>query len=131
MAGGISNCADWQTQLRELIHQQCPSLVLLNPRREDFDATNPNMSEQQIEWEHRHLRQCSAVLFYFPPETLCPITLYELGTWSNTGLFECVLFWCVCVCVYVKISHFLPVAPLKPNQFSLPVIQIMLVELMW
>ena len=27
----------------------------------------------------RHLRRATAVLFWFPPETLCPIALFELG----------------------------------------------------
>lgn len=28
------------------------------------------------------LRDADAILFWFPCETLCPITLYELGAWS-------------------------------------------------
>src|SRR5690348_6793011 len=34
-------------------------------------------------WEYDHLRRASAVLFWFPPETLCPIALYELGCWTH------------------------------------------------
>src|SRR5207302_501959 len=40
---------------------------------------------QQIAWEYHHLRQADAVLFWFPCETLCPITLYELGAMSMTA----------------------------------------------
>jgi hypothetical protein len=40
---------------------------------------DPTAARTQIEWEYRHLRRATAVLFWFPPETLCPIALYELG----------------------------------------------------
>ena len=82
LAGGISNCPDWQSQLLELLAGT--DWLLINPRREDFDSSNPAMTEAQIAWEHRHLRASSAVAFWFPPQTLCPITLYELGAWSMT-----------------------------------------------
>jgi hypothetical protein len=82
LAGGISGCEDWQTRLLERIADS-PWLVY-NPRRVDFDVTDPSMARAQIEWEHRHLRASSAIAFWFPPQTLCPITLYELGAWSMT-----------------------------------------------
>ena len=81
-AGGISNCPDWQSQMMELLK---PSpWIILNPRRANFPIDNPDASQQQIAWEYRHLRLASAILFWFPQETLCPITLYELGAWSMT-----------------------------------------------
>jgi hypothetical protein len=40
---------------------------------------DPSAAEGQIAWEYRHLRRATAVLFWFPPETLCPIALFELG----------------------------------------------------
>ena len=81
-AGGISNCPDRQSQMVELLK---PSLwIILNPRRANFPIDNPDASQQQIAWEYRHLRIASAILFWFPQETLCPITLYELGAWSMT-----------------------------------------------
>jgi Nucleoside 2-deoxyribosyltransferase like len=82
LAGGISNCPDWQSQLLELLREM--DWLLINPRREDFDSSNPAMSKAQIAWEHRHLRLATAIAFWFPPQTLCPITLYELGAWSMT-----------------------------------------------
>jgi hypothetical protein len=83
LAGGISNCPDWQSQLTAML--EGTSWLVINPRRADFDITNPSMTEQQILWEHRHLRLASAIAFWFPPQTLCPITLYELGTWSMSS----------------------------------------------
>jgi len=90
LAGGISNCPDWQSILQKLIHAKMPELVLINPRRLDFDISDPTMTETQINWEFRHLLSSSAVSFYFPPETLCPITLFELGKWSSAKrIFIC------------------------------------------
>lgn len=41
----------------------------------------PGTEEEQITWEHTHLLKADAILFWFPCETLCPIALYELGSW--------------------------------------------------
>ena len=87
LAGGISNCADWQTTLANLLKDT--NLVLLNPRRKDFALNDLEMEKQQIEWEYGHLVKATATSFWFPKETLCPITLYELGKQSvgNKPLF--------------------------------------------
>jgi hypothetical protein len=60
-------------------------LTILNPRRRNFPMNDPTAAAAQIAWEHRHLRKAGAVLFWFPSETLCPITLYELGAWSMSA----------------------------------------------
>jgi hypothetical protein len=82
LAGGISNCPDWQTSLAAQL--ETTDWTLLNPRRADFDSSNTTLAEEQILWEHDHLRLATAIAFWFPPQTLCPITLYELGAWSMT-----------------------------------------------
>ncbi len=82
LAGGISNCPDWQAELVAALADT--SLALLNPRRAGFPMGDPSAAEAQIGWEHRCLRLATALLFWFPCETLCPITLYELGAWSMT-----------------------------------------------
>ncbi len=78
MAGGISGCVDWQTEFKNKLIDVFP-LVLINPRRDDFDISNPLMSEKQIEWEFWHIDNSDGYIFWFPEETLCPITLLELG----------------------------------------------------
>jgi hypothetical protein len=83
IAGGISNCENWQATMPELLAET--ELVLLNPRREGFDITNPLMEQEQIEWEHLHILEADSYLFWFCEETLCPITLFELG--KIIGLF--------------------------------------------
>lgn len=81
LAGGISNCPIWQPDLVKLLEET--DLVILNPRRKHFPTDNPNIEEEQINWEYNHLAKASAVSFWFPRETLCPITLYELGKQSS------------------------------------------------
>jgi len=78
MAGGISNTSDWQSIFRSLLIAEA-SLVLINPRRDKFDITDPEAPDIQIEWEHLHLERAQGISFWFSPETLCPITLFELG----------------------------------------------------
>jgi hypothetical protein len=80
LAGGITGCPTWQNEMVSLLDGL--PVVLLNPRRDHFPIDDPTAATTQIEWEHRHLRKADAVLFWFPCDTLCPITLYELGAWS-------------------------------------------------
>jgi hypothetical protein len=82
LGGGISGCPDWQREMIYLLDGI--DLTILNPRRASFDMSDSSMHVQQIGWEYAHLRIASAILFWFPCETLCPITLYELGAWSMT-----------------------------------------------
>jgi hypothetical protein len=83
LAGGITACGDWQRDIAAALADL--PFDVLNPRRANFPINDPAAAEAQIEWEHRHLGRATAVLFWFPPETLCPITLYELGACSRTA----------------------------------------------
>ena len=82
LAGGIAGAPDWQQDIANMLGDT--RLVLLNPRRENFPIDDPGAALKQIVWEYEHLRKASAILFWFPCETFCPIALYELGTWSMT-----------------------------------------------
>lgn len=88
IAGGITGTSDWQQTCTEFLANALPDdVVLLNPRRSDFDITDPSATDFQIRWEYQHIHDLSdAILFWFTPETMCPITLYELGKWSMTDL---------------------------------------------
>jgi hypothetical protein len=81
LAGGITDCPDWQADLRFLLKDV--DLTILNPRRAEFDVRDPTASLKQIRWEHWALTDATFISFWFPRETLCPITLYELGAWSR------------------------------------------------
>jgi hypothetical protein len=82
MGGGISSCPDWQTEMKNLLEPN-PKILLVNPRRSNFDVSNENMAVEQIHWEHDHLHNVNAIMFWFPKETLCPITLFELGVHAS------------------------------------------------
>ena len=79
LAGGITGCDDWQARAAAMLGET--DLVVLNPRRANFPMNDSNESERQIKWEHRHLKRASGILFWFPKQTLCPITLFEYGRW--------------------------------------------------
>jgi hypothetical protein len=80
LAGGISNCPDWQEDVGNRIANETNANAF-NPRRTDFDmAAYEEISRQQIIWEYHALRLCTFNMFWFPEETLCPITLFELGS---------------------------------------------------
>lgn len=83
LAGGISDAENWQQQLLQLLPQG--DYTVLNPRRTLFSGDDPAAAVEQIEWEFRHIRRASVVAFWFPPQTLCPIALFELGACSAAG----------------------------------------------
>jgi hypothetical protein len=82
LAGGISNCPNWQTYFIEELTKPPVKFFkvdVLNPRRENFDTSNSEAESEQITWEFDMLQQADVIAFWFPKETDCPITLYELG----------------------------------------------------
>src|SRR5262245_51974564 len=83
LAGGISDCENWQCQVAKAL--QHVAATVLNPRRASFSQHTAAENQRQIEWEHRHLRRADLVAFWFPPQTLCPIALFELGVCCAAG----------------------------------------------
>jgi hypothetical protein len=78
LAGGISGCPPWQAHAVEMLADT--PLAVFNPRRAEFPMDDPSAAAGQIEWEFRHLRVASMVLFWFPGGgAVQPIALYELG----------------------------------------------------
>lgn len=84
LAGGITDCPDWQAKMVDLLRDS--DLVLFNPRQFDFRSDDPDASYEQIAWEHYHLHRADRILFWFPvsPTSVCPITLFELGSWLRS-----------------------------------------------
>lgn len=80
LAGGITGCPDWQAKVVERLSDM-DDLTILNPRRANFPIDDPKAARKQIEWEHQHMNRANVFMFWFPEETLCPITLFELGVW--------------------------------------------------
>lgn len=82
LAGGITGCQDWQTQMIAALKDL--DIVLLNPRRAVW-PDDPKELRRQIAWERKYLEQASLTLFWFAAETDCPITLFELGHSLGAG----------------------------------------------
>ncbi len=81
VAGAITGAPDWQTEFANDL--RATDLTLLNPRREIYNALDPDALREQIRWEHDGLRNASAISFWFPADALCMISLYELGSWAH------------------------------------------------
>lgn len=80
IAGGISGCPDFQATVISALSRD--HVVLLNPRRAEFDLTDSNAVEQQVQWEvdHRRHEALAYMLFWFPKsESPQPIAMLELG----------------------------------------------------
>ena len=105
LAGSITGAHDWQKEMAfkkydifELDHsiesatdkdiRLVDYFNVFNPRRADFDASDPNVEKEQITWEYHCIAHCNHILFWFAPETLAPITLFELGSALNTHKHE-------------------------------------------
>lgn len=65
-------------------------MVVLNPRRDDWDSswkqekTDPQFSEQ-VNWELAAQEAVDVIVMYFDINTKSPITLLELGLFTDTG----------------------------------------------
>lgn len=84
LAGGITNCPDWQAPTAAKLIE-LTDLTVFNPRRTAWNMEGSDEeSKKQILWEHDHLKKSQFIMFWFPSETLCPITLLELGKYLMT-----------------------------------------------
>lgn len=81
LAGGITGCPNWQQEMVKLLSDT--DLIIFNPRRANFPIDDPSAALGQITWEHNYLRAADTISFWFAKETIQPITLYELGSWST------------------------------------------------
>jgi hypothetical protein len=77
LAGGISGCPDWQSRAIEMFSNT--DLRVVSPRREEGILSDNAEAINQIAWEFHALQNVVVTMFWFPKETLCPITLFELG----------------------------------------------------
>lgn len=82
LAGGITNCDDWQSKVIDKLNKfPLDDLVIFNPRRKHFDTSDKNASRKQIEWEFKYLNNMDIFTMYFAnsEKSTQPICLYELG----------------------------------------------------
>jgi hypothetical protein len=79
LAGGISNCTDWQSELIELLLPF--DITIFNPRRKFYDMADKNIEREQITWEFNAINTAEIFSIWFQAsESVQPISLYELGS---------------------------------------------------
>lgn len=80
---------DWQTRLSKDLSYFGDHVVLVNPRRDDWDSsweqdpTPGTQFHEQVSWELYHQEHANAMLYYFAADSKSPITLLELGLFGN------------------------------------------------
>lgn len=84
LAGSIEmgKAIDWQKEISEQLTDL--DLVILNPRRPDWDSSWVQSIEneefvKQVEWELNGLERADIIIVYFAANTYSPISLLELG----------------------------------------------------
>lgn len=81
LAGGITNCPDWQSEvIKDLNVNNLSSLIVFNPRRNNFPIEDKSAAYTQIKWEYKMLEKCDIFSMYFSSgDSDQPICMYELG----------------------------------------------------
>lgn len=90
LAGSIEmgKAIDWQQDISTRLSSY--AVTLLNPRRGHWDASlvqdiSDAEFRQQVEWELDCLDRCTAIVMFFDPAALAPISLMELGLYASSG----------------------------------------------
>jgi hypothetical protein len=90
LAGSIEmgSAVDWQTDVARSL--QSDDVVVLNPRRDDWDSTweqtiTNRQFREQVEWELAAQELATMIGMYLAPSTKSPITLLELGLFARSG----------------------------------------------
>lgn len=87
LAGGISNCINWQNQICEkLITEQKltdinKNVIIFNPRCKEIPKEEP-----QVKWEYEKLKDADIIGFWFSYGSLNPITLFEYGSHIKSNI---------------------------------------------
>ena len=92
LAGGISNCTDWQSEVIKYLDKE--DITIFNPRRKNFDITDLSATTQQIKWEFNRLEKMDIFSMYFcESKSDQPICMYELGRYVERMRVRFPLDW--------------------------------------
>lgn len=84
----MNTAEKWQDRLANELSGWPDSVILLNPRRDDWDSSwvqDPTPGTQffaQVDWELEMQDSADLLVYYFDPNTKSPITLMELGAYG-------------------------------------------------
>jgi len=81
LAGGITNCEDWQKRVVEGLKKEgIEKGTILNPRRAEFPIHDPSAAREQILWEQEALWLANIISIWFAGgPSVQPIVMFELG----------------------------------------------------
>jgi hypothetical protein len=97
LGGSIEMGAAEQWQERVAKRLESHNVLLLNPRRDDWDSTwvqDPTPGTQfheQVMWELDAQQSAMLLVYYFDANTKSPITLLELGLHADQGIFSTIV----------------------------------------
>jgi hypothetical protein len=80
----------WQDKVVQALSAYDDDLILLNPRRDDWDSSwlqDPTPGTQfhtQVSWEMAAQEDSDLLIYYFASGSQSPITLLELGTYGTS-----------------------------------------------
>lgn len=77
----MGSAVNWQYEIRDAL-ANIDGLVLLNPRREQFDEAT---LDEQINWELSALEASHVIIMWFPRKSSAPIALFETGLYMRSG----------------------------------------------
>ena len=85
----IGHAVNWQQKAEAMLDS--PDIVILNPRRDDWDSTwTQEMSDpqfrSQVGWELAGLSVSDIVLVVFTKDSKAPITFLELGAFHDKAV---------------------------------------------
>ena len=101
LAGGITNCSNWQDSLiwhiKNYNHSIDPDsdesigdILIYNPRRDDWNsAWSHQQIREQIEWEQEKLEEADLIIMNILDDSKSPISLLELGLYGPSGKLIC------------------------------------------
>lgn len=81
----------WQQELETALADTGDDVLILNPRRVDWDSSWKQSKDfpqfrEQVTWELKAQEESDIIAMYFDPETKSPITLMELGLFADERL---------------------------------------------
>lgn len=96
LSGSMGDAPNWQDQLTARLQTRLghlatkKELLILNPRRDDWDSSwertpdNPEF-KKQAEWRLDNLLNADLIAMYFAPNTKSSITLLDFGLCVDSG----------------------------------------------
>lgn len=93
----LGKARDWQSELIQWFNtRDCADhILLINPRRAEWNADWPindpefPQLKEQINWELAHQDEADLVVYFLADKTMSPITLLEIGTFSDKKPIIC------------------------------------------